>query len=151
MLATNLTTLLGVVAGQMKQCFSVQLGESQIVALGGASKKTIIFEAELITVILGIRLWLEVIRNSLVLCFIDNNSARDVAISAGGRSKYAWVLVDALLGAEHDGTFYPWYARVPSPSNPSDRPSRGQVDWLVELGVSRRDVDSLLADITYHF
>ena len=104
------------VAGQMRQFFSTQLSDSQIVSLGGDRKKTIIFEAELITVILGIRLWLDIIRNSQVVCFIDNNSARDVAISAGGRSKCALALVDALLRAEHVGTFYPWYARVPSPS-----------------------------------
>ncbi len=124
--------------------FSINLNENQIDSLGGSRKKTSIFEAELITVILGIRLWLETLRDSLVVCFIDNNSARDVAISACGGSKFIMALIDALLRAEHVGAFYPSYARVPSPSNPSDRPSRNNIDGLVKRGVARREVDTIL-------
>ena len=134
-------------SGQTKQFFSVCLDDDQIAVLGGSTKKTIIFEAELITVIVAIRLWLDIIKHSLVVCYIDNNSARDVAISAGGRSKIALALIDVLLQAEHSGAFFPWYARVPSPSNPSDRPSRNNNEWLVQRGVLRRDVAATLADV----
>ena len=97
--------------------------------------------------ILAIKQWLDLIKHSLVVCFIDNNSARDVAISAGGRSKVALALIDVLLRVEHDGAFFPWYARVPSPSNPSDRPSRNNSEWLVHGGVVRREVGATLASV----
>ena len=79
--------------------------------------------------------------------FIDNNSARDIAISASGRSGFAMALIEVLLKSEECGDFYPWFARVPSPSNPADRPSRNETEWLDDLGVTRIGVDDLLSDI----
>lgn len=100
-------------AGQIKQFFSTCLNDSQIEVLGGSKKKTIIFEAELITVIVALRLWLDIIKHSLVVCYIDNNSARDVAISAGGRSKVALALIDVLLQVERAGAFFPVVCTCP--------------------------------------
>ena len=53
------------------------------------------------------------------------NGARDVAISRNGRFLISRLLVDVLLSREMDAGVYTWYARVPSPSNPADAPSRG--------------------------
>lgn len=106
--------------GQPIQYFSLCLSDEQISDLGGDIKKTIIFEAEMIAVILAIKTWKEIIRNSMLVAFIDNNSARDIAISASGRSDSAMALIEILLRSEESGAFYPWYARVPSPS--IDRP-----------------------------
>ena len=133
--------------GHAVQYFSLCLSDDQILSLGGASKKTIIFEAEMIAVILALRTWSEFIRNSMTVGFIDNNSARDIAISASGRSGFAMALIEVLLKSEECGDFYPWFARVPSPSNPADRPSRNETEWLDDLGVTRIGVDDLLSDI----
>ena len=35
--------------------------------------------------------------------------------------------MDLVLKAEEEFCLYAWYARVPSPSNPSDRPSREEM------------------------
>ena len=121
--------------GRATQYFSLCLSDSQTSDLGGSSKKTIIFEAEMVAVIVAIRLWMECIRNAMVICFIDNNSARDISISASGRSSLAMALVEVLLQSEHRGSFFPWYARVPSPSNPADSPSRNDTLQLERDGV----------------
>ena len=60
----------------------------------------------------------------------DNNSARDVAISASARNQTANIMIHALLKVEAESSAFPWYARVPSPSNPSDELSRGDVQFL---------------------
>ena len=133
--------------GYAVQYFSLCLSDEQISSLGGASKKTIIFEAEMIAVILALRAWSESIRNSMVVGFIDNNSARDIAISASGRSSFSMALIEVLLRSEESGAFYPWFARVPSPSNPADSPSRNDTGWLDELGVACVNVADLLSKV----
>ena len=118
------------------QYLSLCLRDEQIGDLGGPIKKTIIFEAEVVAVILAIRLWMERIPNAMAICFIDNNSARDIAISASGRSNFAMALVEVLLQSEHRGSFFPWFARVPSQSNPADSLSRNRNEQLEKHGVS---------------
>ena len=133
--------------GRAVQYFSLCLSDEQIGNLGGSSKKKIIFEAEMVAVILAILLWMERIRNAMVLCFIDNNSARDIAISASSRSGFSMALVEMLLQSEHRGSFFPWYARVPSPSNPVDSPSRNNTEQLGKHGVSPSDGSALTAAV----
>lgn len=65
-------------------------------------------------------------------------SARDVAISASGRSKMPWLWLTP---------FFVLNARVPSPSNPLDRPSRNCVNWLLNDGVVRREAESFLSSV----
>ena len=129
------------------QYFSLCLSDKQISSIGGEGKKTIIFEAEMIAVILALRTWRESIRNSMIVGFIDNSSARDIAISASGRSSFSMALTEVLLQSEESGAFYPWFARVPSPSNPADRPSRNETEWLDVLGVARICVADLLSEV----
>jgi hypothetical protein len=104
--------------------FSTCLNEHQMAALGAKSKRSIIFEAEMLAMILAIKVWQPFIGHKPVLVFIDNNSARDVAISAKARGKVAASMVEFLLHLEDEASIWPWYSRVPSESNPADLPSR---------------------------
>ena len=122
--------------------------DEQISSLGRSHKKTIAFGAEMVAVILAIRLWMERVRNAMVICFIDNNLARDIAISASGRSSLSMALIASPLQSKHRGAFFPWYARVPSPSNPADRPSKGDPGWLDELVVDCADTSTLTTKVT---
>jgi hypothetical protein len=114
--------------------------------LGGAVKKTIIFEAELLALIVSFVLWRNLVCNSPVVFYVDNNSARDVAISANSRSKLIAGLVEQLLKVENTSSCFCWFARVPSPSNPADGPSRGDVQVLLNIGVPFVDVSDIVAD-----
>ena len=71
--------------------------------------------------------------------FVDNNSARDVAISGSGRNAVAVLLVDFLLKLEMSVCASPWYARVPTPSNIADEPSRGVERLLEHMGSQKVD------------
>ena len=72
--------------------------------------------------------------------YIDNNSARDVAISGSGRSRVVNCLIDRLLTSETNSSCFPWFARVPSPSNPADGPSRGDCDKTFVGNASKASV-----------
>ena len=130
--------------GRTTSYFSHCLEEQQMIALGSNKKKTIIFEAELFAVILAICTWSKYLDGTQAVFYIDNNSARDLAISTNGRSSMAMKLVECLLLAERKLSLFPWYTRVPSPSNCADGPSRNDTSFLEMSEVERSDV----ADVT---
>ena len=116
--------------GTPYQAFSLQLGDEEINALGGDRKDTIIFEAELLAVVVAMGLWAPLLQCCPTIFFIDNNAVRDVSISGSGRSSVACCLIEELLMFESDAATLSWFARVPSPSNPSDKLSRGDLSDL---------------------
>ena len=110
--------------GNEVSAFSLGLAAAELAALGYPGKKTVIFEAELVAIIVAITIWGDVVSSCPCLIFVENNSARDVAISRRGRSSPADALVGVLLQVEDSLSITPWIARVPSSSNPADEPSR---------------------------
>jgi hypothetical protein len=83
--------------------------------------------------ILAIRLlYQELLENRRVLYFIDNDSARDALISGTSKSLASMTLLTEFHLVESLKPSYPWYARVPSSSNPADAPSRGDVDSMAK-------------------
>ena len=102
--------------------------------LGSTHKKTIIFEAELLALVLAFSVWKAVVSSTALVCFVDNNSARDVAISGCGGNSVANALIEFFLNWEMDSSVAPWYTRVPAPSNIADDPSRGETATLARQG-----------------
>lgn len=92
--------------------FAEQLNEMQLKALGCGPKKTVIFEAELLALIVAMTLWERFIRGALVVCYIDSNSARDVAISQAARNSVARSMLDKLISVEMVSIGFFWYARA---------------------------------------
>ena len=70
-----------------------------------------------------------------------------MAISGAGRNCVANSLVEFLLKLEMKANVTPWYSRVPSPSNISDEPSRGEVEALIDQHVDRVGAQTELSDI----
>ena len=134
-------------SGKPASFFSCCLSGDQMQCLGASSKKTIIFEAELLALVLAFAVWRNKLEGAPVVCFIDNNSARDVAISGTGRNNTARALIDFLLKLEMDACTAPWYARVPTPSNVADEPSRGCTGPLEAMGISRLDPTDALQQV----
>ena len=127
-------------------------GQWNLAALGANSKRTIIMEAEFLALICALQVWAGLIRNAPVTAFIDNNSCRDIIISAKGRSKTVKCLLQHFLKLEHDCGIIMWVARVPSPSNIADEPSRRSmhsISWRRSL-VSCTDIAPVVNDIIKH-
>ena len=127
--------------------FSIELTVEQMNLLGARTKRTIIFESELLALVLAFSIWSGVIRSSSVICFIDNNATRDVAISGSGRNAVGSSLIEFLLKLDMTTNVTPWYSRVPSPSNISDEPSRGEVECLNQQQVRQVSALDELSDI----
>ena len=130
--------------GELHSFFSHCLNDEQREALGELRKKTIIFEAELLSVCIAFALWSRLFAGHPIVCYVDNNAVRDVLISGRGRSNIAKHLVEVLLNLEDSHSVLTWIARVPSPSNVSDGPSRGSTSELEALNATCCNVENLL-------
>ena len=128
------------------QAFSLGLDPLHMNTLGASVKHTIIFQAELLALIVAFVLWKNVVSKSPVVLFVDNKAARDVAISANSRSKTIAGMVEQLLHAEDVSACYAWFARVPSPSNPADGPSRNYCFDLRQAGASFVEVSDIVEE-----
>ena len=135
--------------GRPVGAFSSPIRSSLKRQLGENTKRTIIFEAELTAILCGLMLWAEQLSHAPVVVYVDNNSARDIAISGAARSKTANDLLEVLLGIEMQAGVTAWYQRVPSPSNIADEPSRELCSELSLNGqrVYCSEVTRILEDI----
>ena len=118
--------------------FSFVLSDPQKVFLGEKVSSQIIFPAEMLALAIALDAWGDDLRGSPSILFVDNNGVRDAAISGNARSSVARRILELLLQKEYELSIVPWYARVPSPSNPADEPSRVECDRLCLLGAELR-------------
>ena len=110
--------------GTQVAAISISLTKHDLEVLGYPAKSTVIFEAELLALVLCVKLWRKMLRNRPCVMYVDNNGTRDVAISGSARTWPGSSLVAALLKQEDAACLTAWYARVPSSSNIADAPSR---------------------------
>ena len=136
-------------AGRPLGFFSAELSDAQKALLGEGKAKTIIFEAELATVIIAFALWRSWLNGRPVVFYIDNNSARDVAISGVSRNSVGKALAALLLTVETISQAYTWFARVPSPANVADKPSRTVMKCMNVQGhdIARFDCENVLNEV----
>ena len=110
--------------------FRLVLDYKHIELLGYPVKKTVIFEAEMVAVLLAMKLWGSSLTHKPCVFFIDNNAARDISISGHARTEPGKTLASMLLLLEDSIGVIAWYARVASASNIADAPSRGSTDGI---------------------
>ena len=132
-------------SGEFCAFFSFCLDATGREALGEKHKKTIIFELEFLALVIALVHWKARLTNRPCVAYLDNNSTRDVAISGRGRNPTAKALAAVLLALEDAGEVRCWYARVPSPSNIADLPSRELCSTMTVLGQTRHADDASAA------
>ena len=123
--------------GRQVSAFSYCLEPEELELLGFPGKSTIIFEAEMLALIVGFILWKRHLGNRPCVFYVDNNSARDVAISGRARTEPGSFLIAELLKLEDRNCTNAWFARVPSASNIADGPSRNCTAEIIAKLVSR--------------
>ena len=109
----------------------------------GLGKTQVICQAKLIAIPVALATWMEVLRDRDVILFIDNDPAREALIrgSSVSSDSSAYVHGSRLLCAE--AAIAPWYARVASPSNIADLPSRGSFSTLMASGATFREPSNI--------
>ena len=100
-----------------------------------------IHELEVLPVLLATSLWASHIRNTHVVFYVDNESARMAYIRGTGNTGFAAKWIQLFLALESDLVLKPWFARVPTHSNVADPPSRMSFGALEEMGAERTSVD----------
>ncbi|CAE7203434.1 unnamed protein product [Symbiodinium sp. CCMP2592] len=139
--------------GDLIGSFSHSLCSRHQDLLGAQVQKTIIFPAELLALLCGMRLWLPALKGRPTVFFVDNNCARDVCISGSGRAAVIKALLQVLLKDEESAGIASWYQRVPSPSNPADDPSRRKCHHVTvgRKTVKCTDVEEIVEKIFFEF
>jgi hypothetical protein len=106
------------------------LTDAALDSLGYPGKFTLIFEAELLALLVCFTTWKKQLRDRPAVFFIDNNATRDVSISGRARTYPGSSLIADLLSLEDPAGVNAWYARVCLSSNVADGPSRGSSDGI---------------------
>eukprot|EP00435_Cladocopium_sp_Y103_P045636 s2855_g13.t1 len=122
--------------GRQLSAMSFGLLHADLKLLGYPPKITVIFEAELLALTVCLILWKKFLKHRPCVAYIDNNSTRDVAISDSARTSPGSQLVAKLLANEDACGTMMWFARVPSPSNIADSPSRNSTEGISAKFVS---------------
>ena len=134
-------------SGSALSFFSVPISEQQADLLSVHEEQTIIYELEMFGVLVGLKLLTEktaafaesysqagATAGTGVICYIDNDAARHAYIAGSAKKGVAGILIDEFNFLEYVHGILPWYARVASPANLADEPSRMKLDRVRKLG-----------------
>ena len=113
--------------GKQIAAISFCLDMCDLESLGYPGRSRVIFEAELLALIVCFKVWKRQLHHRPCVMYIDNNATRDVSISGRARTSPASDLVAELLLSEDRNCTNTWFARVPSASNIADGPSRNDL------------------------
>ena len=86
----------------------------------------VVGQAELAPVRLAAAVWAERLRGRYVVWWLDQDAARLGLVKGYSPSEFSADLIDRATIALSNLMVFSWFARVPSPSNPADWPSRLQ-------------------------
>ena len=142
-------------SGTALSYFSVPISEQQSNTLSAQEEQTIIYELEMFGVLVGLKLLVEktaafaesydqagATAGTGVTCYIDNDAARYAYIAGSSKKGVAGLLIDEVNFLEYVHGTLPWYARVASPANLADEPSRMKLDLVRRLGFRDESVEA---------
>ena len=120
-------------ASQAAETFGFRVSDAVAESWSSSGSSQVIGQAEIFPVLISLRTWEAQLAGRRVLFFIDNDSARwglvkgySPILSSAAIIGDVWQEV-ARLGC------WPWFARVPTSSNPGDKPSRLEFAEAEEL------------------
>ena len=110
--------------------------------MGSLMKEAVnpIYLIELLAAYLAVFLWGGLHPARYVVSYIDNEASRLALIKAYSSTELGNVMVRMFVHLEDSSQWKVWFGRVGSHSNPSDAPSRTQVEDLLKRGVTQDSV-----------
>ena len=104
--------------------FSLKVSPAVVASWRAFGPQHVVAQAELLPILIARRTWGHRLDQAPCVFYIDNEAVREAAIkgSTNALASREMLLELATLAAEQGGA--PWYARVASPSNIADGPSR---------------------------
>ena len=131
------TTVGGVLFGPnggALSCFGREVPQCVTSHWSCGKRKQLVFEAEVMPYLLGLRLWGDIVRNELLLIFLDNEGARHSWIAGSADSFHARKMIHHGTLLESKLCVGAHFARVPTFSNIADAPSRLDFSQCIALG-----------------
>ena len=125
---------------QRAEYFGCAVPETVLEMWRADGKSHVIGLVELYAVVVGIRTWKSYFEGRRLLTFVDNYAALDVAIKGSASVKQWRDLLLLLECPDETSPTLMWHAsaaRVPSKSNPSDGPSRGDTSLMESFHAKR--------------
>ena len=131
-------------ASGLKEFFGGPVEDDVVVRWQERSAKTrVIHQAELLPCAVAVVLWGSRMRNRRILVFIDNDAARAALVAGGSGNKASEDIAARFWKEATRWCLFPWFERVPSPSNIADGSSRDDSQLLLKLGFVRVPFDTL--------
>ena len=96
-----------------------------------------IYELEIFPLIVCLELWGDLLKDSPVVHYIDNDAAKASMIKGYGATEVSNKLVQHYVELEERLQLKVWFSRVPSFSNLSDGPSRNDCSEVLDMGASQ--------------
>ena len=127
------------VSGSPIAYFSSQVPAADLAELEAESEHPI-YEVELYAILVAFTLWAEILKDTFSIFYLDNEAAQSALISGRSGTRNGRQLLQGVLQLEQDNLTRPWFARVPTHSNPADAPSRQIVEHLTKQGARRDEV-----------
>jgi hypothetical protein len=90
-----------------------------------------ICQVEAYPVLCIVHMFKDLIKHRRILFFLDNDASRHAFVRCTSQSRSMQALAYAFY--RYPVQCKPWFARVPTDSNPADLPSRGQTDMAAKL------------------
>ena len=107
------------------------------------NQKNPIYELELFPVLLAFRKYQHLLAGSQLVSFVDNDAAKYALVRSCSSTAAGALIVDEIRVLEQQCQAKVWYARVPTHSNPADRPSRLDI-----AGLERHIVSGFTWDVS---
>ncbi len=108
--------------------------EALRLAWTGGTDRQVIGQAEILPVLVAMRLWAHHLQGKKIVCFIDNDSARGALVKGYSPVKASAYLIQLIGIEEAKLSLFTWFSRLPSESNIADGPSRLAFDRVQRLG-----------------
>ena len=129
-----------VIDGEKVEYFEVVLSDSQLSSLQSRTTKVLAC-LEVLPVVAACNTWSAQMRHRRVFFVIDNDAERAGLVNMTSEVMCIKKALLKLTTMIAESPFFPWYARVASPSNIADEPSRGKPLKLFRSVATFRHVD----------
>ena len=94
-----------------------------------------IFELEILPVLCGILAWSAYLSSKQCVFYLDNEAAQGALVKGSSETSYAASMLRLFTEFEMNLQIKTWIARVPTSSNPADKPSRGDLSEMEQRHV----------------
>ena len=95
-----------------------------------------IFELEILPVLCGIFTWSAYLTSKQCVFYLDNEAAQGALVKGSSETSYAARMLRLFTEFEMNLQIKTWIARVPTSSNPADKPSRGDLSEMEQRHVT---------------